>query len=301
MWFLKKTIAVHNGGYHADDVFACATLSLFLKGAIRVIRTRDQKEIDKADFVIDVGGIHDAKSNRFDHHQIGGAGVRINTIPYASFGLVWKEYGVSVCGGNEEVAGMIEQRLVFPIDAIDNGMSCIKEASIFPYTINDVLSSIEAPDTATDKEQYKAFMNAVSLAQEILSGEIRKATSFITKKKMILSIFEATIDKTILVLDEYVSRYDLNSVLLEKPEVLFVVLPRGGEGGGWRVETIKDSNNEFTPRKKFPEDWAGLKEAALEQATSVSDVVFCHNGRFLCVTKTKESAMQIAKKAMASD
>lgn len=298
MWFLKKTIAVHNGSYHADDVFACATLSLFLKGNMRVIRTRDQKEIGKADFVIDVGGIYNAKTNHFDHHQIGGAGVRINGIPYASFGLVWKKYGALVCGGNEEVAGMIEQRLAFPIDAIDNGMSCIKESSIFPYTINDVLSSIEAPDTATGKEQYKAFMNAVSLAQEILSGEIRKATSFITKKKMILSILEVTIDKNILVLDEYVSRYDLNSVLLEKPEVLFVVLPKSGESGGWRVETIKDSMNDFSPRKKLPEDWAGARETDLEQITGIKDVVFCHNGRFLCVTKTKESAMQIARKAL---
>src|SRR5437764_1161911 len=97
----EVTIVAHNGNFHADDVFAVATVLLVLersdfpawRQAIpKIIRTRDPKTIEKADFVVDVGGVYDAENNRFDHHQAGGAGTRANGIPYASFGLVWKKF-----------------------------------------------------------------------------------------------------------------------------------------------------------------------------------------------------------------
>ncbi len=95
--FNRKKIAVtHCGSFHTDDVFACATLSLYFKKnnlKYKLIRTRDDNIIKKADYVFDVGGIYDPKIDRFDHHQYGGAGKRENNIPYASFGLVWKKFG----------------------------------------------------------------------------------------------------------------------------------------------------------------------------------------------------------------
>ena len=50
-----KTIATHNGNFHADDVFSVAALkSLF--PSFKLIRTRDLKIIARADIVVDVGG-----------------------------------------------------------------------------------------------------------------------------------------------------------------------------------------------------------------------------------------------------
>ena len=88
MWWSKnkKTVAVHDGNFHPDDVFAVATLSILLDGKIGVIRTRDEGEINKADYVLDVGHIYDPAKNRFDHHQEGGAGFRNGS------------FGVLVCG-----------------------------------------------------------------------------------------------------------------------------------------------------------------------------------------------------------
>src|ERR1035437_8037366 len=94
----KKILVTHNGIFHADDIFATATLSLLLDGHIKVTRTRDENLIKSADYVYDVGGIYDPALNRFDHHQVGGAGKRDNGIPYAAFGLVWMQYGETVCG-----------------------------------------------------------------------------------------------------------------------------------------------------------------------------------------------------------
>ena len=75
----KKTLITHNGSFHTDDIFACATLSLMLekKGEkFEIIRTRDEEIIKTGDYVFDVGGVYDEEGNRFDHHQKGGAGVR---------------------------------------------------------------------------------------------------------------------------------------------------------------------------------------------------------------------------------
>src|ERR1035437_6788637 len=99
----KKIIKLvtHNGAFHADDLFACATLSLLLKKKnlkYKIIRTRDENIIKHGDYVFDVGGIYNPAKNRFDHHQAGFKEKRKNGIVYSSFGLVWKKYGKELCG-----------------------------------------------------------------------------------------------------------------------------------------------------------------------------------------------------------
>ena len=108
----NKKLITHNGSFHADDIFACATLSLMLEKAgekFEVIRTRDEEIIKTGDYVFDVGGIYDENLNRFDHHQIGGAGKRQGGIEYSSFGLVWKKFGEEICG-SKEVALTIDKK-----------------------------------------------------------------------------------------------------------------------------------------------------------------------------------------------
>jgi uncharacterized UPF0160 family protein len=68
------TIATHNGVFHADDVAAVASIAARLKRygiGYEIVRTRDQKIIDIADVVVDVGGVYDPENLRFDHHQDG--------------------------------------------------------------------------------------------------------------------------------------------------------------------------------------------------------------------------------------
>lgn len=63
---MNKTVATHSGAFHADEIFAVATLMLALKKEeVFVVRTRDPKTYEKADFVIDVGGVYDPKNGPF--------------------------------------------------------------------------------------------------------------------------------------------------------------------------------------------------------------------------------------------
>jgi uncharacterized UPF0160 family protein len=117
----KTKIVTHSSKFHTDDIFAVATLILVLgEENIEVVRSRDPEVIKTGDYVVDVGGEYNLDTKRFDHHQKGGAGQRENGIPYASFGLVWKHFGTQV-SGSEEVMKRIDQQLVQPVDAGDNG------------------------------------------------------------------------------------------------------------------------------------------------------------------------------------
>ena len=111
---LNKTIKIvtHNGSFHADDLFACAFLKLLYPKA-EIIRTRDEEVIKTGNIVLDVGGIYNPEKNLFDHHQRGGAGIRPNSIPYASLGLIWKHFGDKLCDGNKVVWERIERKIEY--------------------------------------------------------------------------------------------------------------------------------------------------------------------------------------------
>ena len=85
-------IATHSGKFHADDVWAVAVLDIMFPDC-ELVRTRDPQRIEAADFAVDVGGIWDPLSGRFDHHQKDFSGARQSGVVYASAGLVWKTYG----------------------------------------------------------------------------------------------------------------------------------------------------------------------------------------------------------------
>lgn len=113
-------IVTHNGRFHTDDLLAVSTLLMKFPDS-ELVRSRDEKIIESADIVVDVGHIYDPEKLRFDHHQKNGAGEHHNGIPYASFGLVWKQFGEELCGSSDAMK-IMEESIVMPVDAIDNGV-----------------------------------------------------------------------------------------------------------------------------------------------------------------------------------
>ncbi len=293
MFKKSKTVVVHDGKFHCDDIFAVATLSL-VYGDLNIIRTRDESLIEKADFVADVGGIHNEIKDRFDHHQKGGAGTHSNGIPYASFGLVWKKYGEKLCE-SKSVADKIEETLVCAIDADDNGIplvNFIEEAE--PRSLQSFFYSFR-PSWKEDQKMYdENFPKMVDLAMVFLKREISKTKDFLEANTAVSSAYEKSEDKRIIVLEK---NYPYNEELQKHPEPIFVVSHRPNDS--WGVNTISsDAKKHFELRKKLPESWAGLRDSDLVKVSGVSDAIFCHNGRFLTVAKTKEGAIALAKKAL---
>ena len=67
---IAEKIATHSGTFHCDEVLACYMLQLLpeYKGA-SIIRTRDPELLKQCDVVVDVGGLYDPSTHRYDHHQ----------------------------------------------------------------------------------------------------------------------------------------------------------------------------------------------------------------------------------------
>src|SRR3989338_4371737 len=201
----KKILVTHNGSFHADDVFACAALTLMLeqKGEnYEIIRTRDEDLINKADFVFDVGGVYDEEENRFDHHQPGGAGGRGNGIEFSSFGLIWKKFGEKLCG-SREVAELLDKKLVQPIDAWDNGFDLVENKhEVSPYCLQHIFFAMEPTWRENDLNKDEIFLKCVEIARTILSREIIQAQDTVLAEKSLFSIYKNSEDKRIIVLDQ---------------------------------------------------------------------------------------------------
>ena len=101
-----------------------------------------------------------------------------------------------------------------------------------------------------------------------------------------------------MILDKHVS---VSNFPAEFSELLLVVSPNDNEGS-WQVVVVKDSQDSYTyhtqDKIKLPKDWAGLEDKELADVTGVEDAIFCHKGLFMCIARSKEGAIKLAKLAL---
>ncbi|MDX8388756.1 MAG: MYG1 family protein [Ghiorsea sp.] len=288
----KITIATHNGNFHADDVFSIAALS-FILPSFELVRTRDLAVIAQADLVIDVGGEYDAESGRFDHHQRGGAGERDNGIPYSSFGIIWKKYGLEICEGNQSVANAVDSGLVSTIDAVDCGhVKGVQEGISLSQTIGMFNPTWQEEDSHVDE----CFDEAVEFAARLLERFIAAASGGVNAKALVAEAIEEAEDPRIIVLEKYTPWK--RTVFNLSEQALFVVYP--SHTGEWRIQTVPAELGTFENRKELPVAWAGLSDEALQKVTGLDDAMFCHNGLFIGGAKSFESTMKMAAMAVAA-
>ena len=293
-------IVVHDGGFHADDVTAIALLKLYYKKQgkrIKVSRTRDEILIAKADIVCDVGGVYNPDTNRFDHHQTGGAGTRENGVPYASVGLVWKKIGKELCAPYEILVEKIDRECIQFIDANDNGYDFGQktEQSSLPLSTFFMIYNTtwkERPVFCKEKDRER-FLYAVNLAEAFFDRYIDVSKQSVEASEKIREVYENTNDKRVLVFETDFTRPVFISHLLNYPEPLFHIYP--DRSGTWSVETVPLQFGSFEKRLSFPREWAGLRNEELQKVSGFNDLIFCHNSLFLCKTKTRASALQIAE------
>lgn len=299
-WNKKKIIVTHSGTFHADDVFAVAILSKVLEDNFKLIRTRDKKLFDSANFVVDVGGNHNEEANRFDHHQGEGAGKRENGIAYASAGLVWNKYGESICG-DKKIAQKVDERLIQVVDATDNGLSISKPIfeQVFPYTISDMVASFVPGIFEDENTADIQFKKALNFAKDILDNEIKKAKDQVyIENKVKETISLGNSDANTIVFDEYMPRVPLWIELGKYPNILYAVAPATINKSKWKLVAVPKDMNFFTYRKTLPKAWGAKHDKELQDITGVSDAEFCHKDLFLCIVRSKEGALKLMQKAL---
>lgn len=302
-WQPQKTIAVHNGSFHADDVFAAATLSLWLekKGMrYKIIRERDEYLLAKADYVLDVGGIYDHESRRYDHHQAEGAGMHSNGIDRAAFGLIWKHYGLELCNSYTDVWENIEDFLVRPLDASDNGFDIytLNEYQTKPVELQSIIHWLSYGDN------NQQFHVAVQWARKLLVHIIAEAVGHYEKGQDLLREFDSRKNpekKYVVFEGDYGRRliWDMLDKREESKHILYAVYAKDAyRDNAWNIVAMRQSLGSKESRQPLPEAWRGLRDDELQEVTGIADVTFCHRTGFLAVAQTQEAAIKLAQKAL---
>ncbi len=298
MPFLVKKVRVvtHDGKFHADDVFSVAVLDILYRGQIKVIRTRAEKYFTKGDIVLDVSMKSDG-DKYFDHHQQGGAGERPNGIPYASFGLIWKKFGKALVS-SDEVFKRFDRKMVQVIDADDNGKKIFTSTdpvTIRLYGIPEIIDAYNplAAGEPSPSDYDQNFAVAVEFAKVCIKNELRKIEDTVKGETQAIQDWQRSDDQRYVVLT---SMRSFGEAFINKPQVLYAISER--EKGKWAVSALRLGPGDYTPRKPLPEAWAGKRDKELEQVTGVKGAVFCHRGRFMAATDSKDAALALVKLAL---
>ncbi len=305
-------IATHNGTCHADDVFACTTIKLYQElcgKKVIIVRTKDPEIIAIADSVVDTGKVYDPEKNRFDHHQEGGAGLRDNNVPYASFGLVWKHYGLNLTElylsgkkyPTDDIEMLIyssygvEQHLVESIDAYDCGIEYKNDNQLLAFNFGEFVSFMRPTffekEIKTAKRDDSVFEDMCGIAEISLKRFIGQLVSIEVARKRINKAFN---NSEILVLDFAIRISEIESIIKPTKErhsnIKIVVIDQNPKKGGvWTVNIPRYSS------VKFPKDWLGKSGEEFAKACGFADVSFCHPEGFTLTCSSKGTAIALAQ------
>lgn len=305
-------IVTHSGKFHADDAWAVAALKVLFPDA-GLVRTRDTAVIEAADFAVDVGGIWDPAAGRFDHHQKGFSGARQTGVPYASAGLVWREYGarcvsalaLAHCGHQladdkaREMAYSIDTDVVQYLDLSDVGAA---KSAPGGYGLSAVISGFnpnwldeQRLGDGADAYRLQQFERAVAVLTDIMVNAVKYRVGALLALEQVRQA-EVLEDGKVLFLKNAALPWS-QVVRREMPKVLFVISHSIAEQR-YLISTVPVSPDNFDARADLPEAWAGLRDAELAAATGVPDAGFCHNGRFIASAKSYEGIRTMASLAL---
>ena len=283
----------HSGTMHADEVFTTALLELYL-GDLKVFRTSqiDAKNVSSDIWLYDIG------RGKFDHHQ-EDALKRENGIPYAAFGLVWKEIGKDFLTKNnymniDEMFIGIDKDFVEGIDADDNGVFPRIEASYKVKTVSNIIKLFN-PGFQSSQNESDQFLKAVDVAKKILEEEILSVYGKVIALEKVRKLLEKNNGTNkYLLLDEYLP---YEEAVLTDPlgeNILFVAYP--SNRGGYAIKTIPKSIDDKTSRCLFPLEWAGKDEDELKEVSNIEGLRFCHLGRFIVTCDNINAVYQVLDK-----
>jgi uncharacterized UPF0160 family protein len=276
----------HSGIFHADEVFAVASLIKWNKEVTGVccldindssntsamevgktawiIRTRSSAMIAKTQnsetiYVIDNGEVYDSKSLNFDHHQ--------DRAMQASNMLVFKhilEQGLIDKGIYEKLLPFMEGISDFDTNKDNTNLAWSQYNAEHKFrNMSNVISGYNR-DPRDEEQQNKQFEKAVEFAITVLDNEEYSAIQRISAEAIYDS--REILGNNVAVFDEFCP------IWKTKEEHKYAILPNPQ---GWSLNSA--NSNEFP----LP---------TIEH----KDLIFAHKGLFIAVFSTKEAALEIA-------
>ena len=270
-WNLQKGFT-HAGHFHADDVFATALLRI-LNPDITI--ERGYEVPDGYD-----GIVYDIGRGYFDHHQEDKE-VRENGVPYAAFGLLWREFGAGLIG--EQEAARYDEKFIQPLDEADNtGCDHPLASVISEYNIG----------WDSDASEDEAFWRAVRTAEEILNNHFDKVKGFQKAEKLVCAAMQEG-DGKVLILPCFAPWKDC----VVESSYQLVIYP--SNRGGYCIQGVPISRGSRELVCKMPDNWCGKSAEELALCTGIEGFSFCHPTGFLASVKTLEEAKKLAQMVIA--
>lgn len=274
-------IVTHSGKFHADDVLAWSLLCHFHPQGNQVTleRTRDEKIIQEADIVFDVGGIYDPTQGRFDHHQNEYTG------PLSSAGMMlqWLTESKWI---STELSNRLNKALVSYVDDVDNGR--VEERPDVPC-FSRMINLFNAPAN-TLEEFDQQFLKAAKVATGMVKGLEAQFQKEESAKRLVLEAMTRDREfNNLMEFPEYLSwksTYYANGGAHHPTE--FIMFP--SMHGKWQVSAIPPTIESFDQKRSFPIEWAGLRDSELTAVTGTPSI-FCHKNRFIAVFATRDAAI----------
>ena len=168
----SPVIGTHDGSFHCDEAMACGLLRHTSHYANSpVVRTRVNDVLKQCNIVVDVGGVYDPASGRFDHHQPEftdkmHTGIAQYNTRLSSAGLVYKHFGqeliksyVDACVECGALSGKLPQNLMDllydrvykgfmeHVDGIDNGVEEFSLAANSNDAAGSLVKNYSVPTT----------------------------------------------------------------------------------------------------------------------------------------------------------
>jgi uncharacterized UPF0160 family protein len=299
----QVAIVTHDGKFHLDEVMAVGILNYIQYSQAKIIRTRDSKLIDKADYVVDVGRVADHATKRYDHHQ----GIMRNKlypanftdegklIPYSSAGLIWFYYGRSYLTKKQisrceidKIWNFVDKEIMMTIDKIDNGIEFANNLSL-----NDIISSYnptwnDPTTTIADHQLIKrddeTFKLAMKICIDYLNRKINYYSSIIKSedivKKSLMSskfFFRTLFLKKGMPWQRHVWTHDPGPDF----KILMVLHP-SNIPGHWNILTVPISYERRyeLPRLPIPKHWYGIGEKQLHDI-NIPGIFVTKNGNMI--------------------
>lgn len=290
----EATHITHGGVFHADEVLATVMFRIICDD-MKLARVYKVPEETNA-VIYDIGG------GDFDHHQKGGNGARENGVPYASAGLVWRQYGHKIMlayGCPEEMAhravNLVDENLIQSIDASDNGYYAYPEeagtqARFRLFTMSEAIAFFN-PTWDAGHGTDEPFCEACAFAANLLEKVIIKVISDLKAENIVKKAIESS-EGHIMVLDRFAPWQEvlLGDASEHAADIWYTIYP--SIRGGYNIQGVPTILHGFDQRHPFPVSWRG--DAG---ATGIKDCVFVHPNGFLAACETLEGAMELARKA----
>ncbi|KAJ2787893.1 hypothetical protein GGI15_000312 [Coemansia interrupta] len=327
---MPKSIGTHNGTFHCDEALACYMLRRLdeFKDS-KVVRSRDPAVLDTCDIVVDVGGVYDHEARRYDHHQRGfdeqfSADFKTKL---SSAGLIYKHYGKDVIravlkdeqvedGEVDILHNKMYESFIEGIDGVDNGVSRYPEDIKPAYEVSTNLSArvgrLNPWWNEPEGDMDVRFAKAMATTGDEFQERVRYfALSWLPGRKIVEQGFESRYDVDpsgqIVLFEKFCPWKDhidsIEEELLQKnpetPKILYVLYP--DPSNNWRVQAVPQSPGSFKSRHPLPEAWRGLRDDELSERSGIEGCIFIHQSGFIGGNKTRDGALELARKAMTME